>query len=148
MNLTIGQTTIEITSCTRMRDLQRGFYLNIEIPKDNITFAELSDLFDGCTESITVNGEDGETVYNGFSLMNSVMLKDGVYHVEQCCVSEIEAQLSLAQKKIAEQNEAVTMLEETSVMQTATLESLLLEVIPVVIAETVAEALASNSTAE
>ena len=108
MNLTIGTTTIEITSCTRMRDFQRGFYLNIEIPKENITFEELSTLFDGCTESIIVNDEkEGETVYNGFSLMNSVMLKDGVYHVEQCCVSEIEAQLSLAQKKIADQDETI-----------------------------------------
>lgn len=147
MNLTIGTTTIEITSCIRMRDLQRGFYLNIEIPKDNITFAELSELFDGCTESIIVNGEDGETVYNGFSLMNSVMLKDGVYHVEQCCVSEVEAQLSLAQKKISEQTELVTVLEETSVMQAATLESILLEVIPAVVSETI-EALASNFSTE
>lgn len=108
MNLIIGTTTIEITSCIRMRDLQRGFYLNIEIPKENITFEELTTLFDGCVESIIINDEkEGETVYNGFSLMNSVMLKDGIYHVEQCCVSEIEAQLSLAQSKIAKQEEII-----------------------------------------
>ena len=111
MNLTIGTTTIEITSCVRMRDLQRGFYLDIEIPKKNIAFEELTALLDGCTESIIVNGEDGETVYNGFSLMNSVMLKDGAYHVEQCCVSEIEAQLSLAQKKISEQDDTIETLK-------------------------------------
>lgn len=107
MNLTIGLTTIEITSCTRMRDFQKGFYLNIEIPKENITFEELSVLLDGNTESIIVTDNEGVTKYNGFSLMNSVMLKDGVYHVEQCCVSEIEAQLSLAQKKIADQDSVI-----------------------------------------
>ena len=108
MNLTIGTTTVEITSCVRMRDFQRGFYLDIEIPKANIAFEELTALLDGCTESIIVNDEkEGETIYNGFSLMHSVMLKDGAYHVEQCCVSEIEAQLSLAQKRIAEQNETI-----------------------------------------
>lgn len=107
MNLTIGLTTIEITSCTRMRDLQKGFYLNIEIPKENITFEELSVLLDGNTESIIVTDNEDVTTYNGFSLMNSVMLKDGVYHVEQCCVSEIEAQLSLAQKKIADQDSVI-----------------------------------------
>ena len=105
MKLIIGNTNIEIISCTRMRDLQRGFYLNIEIAKENVTFDELANLFDNCTENIIVIDDEGnESVYNGFSLMNSVMLKDGIYHVEQCCVSEIEAQLSLAQNKIAEQN--------------------------------------------
>lgn len=49
-------------------------------------------------------------------------------------------------KSIEEQKAQVAVLEETSLMQTATLESLLLEVIPIVIAEAVAEALASNST--
>ena len=119
MNLTIGTTTVEITSCVRMRDFQRGFYLDIEIPKANITFEELSTLFDGCTESIIVNDEkEGETAYNGFSLMNSVMLKDGAYHVEQCCVSEIEAQLSLAQKKIEEQNAIIDTLRVENALLT------------------------------
>lgn len=53
---------------------------------------------------------------------------------------------------IAEQTAQVAVLEETSVIQMATLESLLLEVIPTVITDTVtiavAEALASNSTTE
>mgnify|MGYP003311891854 CR=1 FL=1 len=53
---------------------------------------------------------------------------------------------------IGQQTELVGALEENAVLQTATLESLLLEVIPTVITETVtiavAEALASNSTTE
>lgn len=112
MNLTIGTKTIEITSCTRKRDTQRGFFLDIAIPKDNISFEELSALLDGCSEPIVVD----TTEYNGFSLMNSVMLKDGVYHVEQCCVSEIEAQLSLAQKKISDQDALITTLQAENVL--------------------------------
>lgn len=149
MKLRVGSTEIAITSCSRRRDVQRGFYLDLQIPKENITFDELDALLNGCEESIIITEEDGtETTYNGFKLLNSVMLKDGVYHVEQCCVSEIEAQLSLAQKKIAEQNaviaekaEQVTSLEEMSMAQLSAIDSILTEVVPAVIDLAVAQAI-------
>lgn len=68
---------------------------------------------------------------------------------------KIETQKALIDEQteqITAQTEQVAVLEETSVMQTATIESLLLEIIPAVISDAVtvavAEALASNSTTE
>lgn len=67
-------------------------------------------------------------------------------------IEEQKATIEEQTVTIAEQTELVAVLEETSVMQMATLESLLLEVIPTVITETVTiaveEALASNPTTE
>ncbi len=151
MNMTIGNTSIEIVSCVRMRDTKRGFYLDITIPKESIGMEDLYNLLDSCTENIVVTDEEGNvSEYVGFKTLGSFACENGEYKVAQICTSEYEAQLSLAQTKIAEQAEYIGMLEETSMMQTATLESLLLEVIPTVITETVteavAEALASNST--
>lgn len=126
MKLRIGTTEIEITSCSRKRDVQRGFYLDLQIPKDNTTFDELDALLNGCEESIIIIEEDGtETTYNGFSLLNSVMLKNGVYHVEQCCVSEIEAQLSLAQNKIKTQDAIIAGQNAIIAEQNETLNALL-----------------------
>lgn len=222
MNITIGNTTIAITSCTRMRDLKRGFYLDIKIPKDSISMDELSALLDGNTETIYVIDGENESAYNGFKMLSTLSLEDGVYQVCQACTSEIEAQLSIAQNKVAEQakeleatkqvvnqqaeiitaqgevisnqgaviesqgetiatqqkaiedqvtalaeqaatiaeqgetitaqTEQVMVLEEASVMQMSTIDSLLLEVIPAVITDAVtvavAEALASTSTTD
>jgi hypothetical protein len=157
MRLTIGSTTIEITDCVRMRDTKRGFYLDITIPKENIGMEELYTLLDGCTEKIIVTDENGAVAeYMGFKSLGSFACEDGLYKVAQICTSEYEAQLSLAQSKIAEQDSVIEMqmanimaLEEQNVMQLSTIESLMLEVIPTVITETVtvavAEALASNS---
>lgn len=118
MNLTVGTTTVEITSCTRRRDVQRGFYLDIKIPKENIPYDDLEALLDGTEESIIITEDDGsETTYNGFKLLYSIMVKEGVYHVEQCCVSEIEAQLSLAQNTIKAQAEVIAAQGETIACQ-------------------------------
>lgn len=113
MNMTIGTKTIEISACNRKRDVQRGFYLDIQIPKENISFEELDALLDGCTEPIVITDDSGETTYTGFSLLNSIMAKNGIYHAEQCCVSEIEAQLSLAQKKISDQDAVIATQKQT-----------------------------------
>lgn len=154
--LTIGSTTLEITSCTRRRDTQRGFFLDLVIPKSSIGMDELYALLDGNTEPIVVVDADGtENTYLGFKETGSFALEGGAYHVAQICTSEYEAQLSLAQTKIAAQDETIAMqtqqmcvLEEMNMMQLSTIDSLLLEVIPAVIADTIAEALASNSTPE
>lgn len=67
-------------------------------------------------------------------------------------ITEQQATIEQQTATIAAQTEQVAVLEETSFIQMATLESLLLEVIPTVITETVTiaveEALASNSTTE
>lgn len=187
MNLTIGNTTIAINSCTRMRDTKRGFYLDIKIPKDSISMDELSTLLDGNTETIfVIDDAENESAYNGFKMLSNLSLENGVYTVCQACTSEIEAQLSIAQNKVTEQAKAledtnrvvaqqietivqqgntidrqseiitaqaeqVMMLEETAVVQMSTIDSLLLDIIPAVIADAVttavADALASNSTA-
>lgn len=103
MNLTIGSTTVEITSCTRMRDTRRGFYLDLQIPKDNIGMEELYTLLDGCTEVITITNDEGVVNnYKGFQTLGSFACEDGVYKIAQVCTSEYEAQLSLTQGEIAE----------------------------------------------
>ena len=192
MNLTIGSTIVEITSCTRMRDTKRGFYLEIKIPKDNISMDALSALLDGNEQPITVTDGENVSVYNGFKMRSNLSLENGVYTVYQACTSEIEAQLSVAQNRVAEQEKAleitkqlltaqaevitaqgnkiieqgvlideqsalideqseqVLFLEEASTVQMTTIDSLLLDIIPAVVADAVrvavADALESNST--
>lgn len=114
MNLRIGNTTIEITSCVRMRDVKRGFYLDIKIPKDNSSMDALIDLLDGNEETIYVTDAAGnESAYNGFKMLSNLSLENGVYQVCQVCTSEIEAQLSIAQNKIAEQATALEVANRT-----------------------------------
>lgn len=115
--LTIGSTTIEITDCVRMRDTKRGFYLDIIIPKENIGMEELYSLLDGCSENIIVTEENGAvTEYMGFKTLGSFACEDGVYKVAQICTSEYEAQLSLAQSKIAEQAGIITKLQAENIL--------------------------------
>lgn len=158
--LTIGSTTLEITSCTRKRDTQRGFFLELTIPHASMGMDDLYALLSGNTEDIVVTDEDGTTnVYRGFKETGSFALEGGFYKIAQVCTSEYEAQLSLAQTRITEQNAVIENqnanilgLEEMDVMQMTTIDSLLLEVIPTVIADAVtvavAEALGSNSNEE
>ena len=151
MNMTIGNTSIEITSCERMRDLQKGFFLEIKVPKENISSDDLEALLDGCTETIIVIEENGtETEYKGFNDCASIMTKDGFRYAAQYCSSEAMAQLSLAQSKINIQDSRIRAQEEADMMQTMTIESLMLEVLPELMAatveEAVARALAANST--
>lgn len=115
MILTIGSTSFEITSCTRKRDTQRGFYLELVIPKDNIGMDELYALLDGNEENIVVD----ENVYIGFKQVGSFALENGSYKVAQICTSEYEAQLSLAQNKIKEQDTTISTMQTTIDTQTA-----------------------------
>lgn len=122
MNLTIDTTTLEITSCTRMRDVQRGFYLDIKIPKGSVTMDELEQLFDGNEETIIVTDNDGnESAYNGFKLLSNLSLENGIYRVCQACTSEIEAQLSIAQNKVAEQEKALEAINNVVSEQAETI---------------------------
>ena len=114
MNLRINDTTIEITSCTRMRDVKRGFYLDIKIPKSSIGMDALSDLLDNNESTIYIIDANGnESAYNGFKTLGNLSLENGVYQVCQVCTSEIEAQLSIAQNKIAEQATALEAANRT-----------------------------------
>jgi len=120
MNLTIGSTSIEITDCVRMRDTRKGFYLDITIPKENIGMETLYDLLDGCTENIIVTDDEGNvTEYVGFKTLGPFTIENGVYKVAQICTSEYEAQLSLAQAKIAEQDAKIATQDETIEAQAA-----------------------------
>lgn len=109
MNLTIGSTTIEITSCVRKRDTQKGFFLDLTIPRENIGMDELYALLNGNTEDIIVD----ENVYKGFKEVGSFALENGTYRVAQVCTSELEAQLSLAQNTIKEQNVTISTMQNT-----------------------------------
>ena len=118
-NLTIGNTSIEITDCVRMRDTRRGFYLDITIPKENIGMEALYALLDGCMETIIVTNDDGTVnEYMGFKTLGSFALEDGSYRIAQICTSEYEAQLSLAQSKIAEQDAIIEAQNATIAAQT------------------------------
>ena len=154
--LTIGSKSFPITSYTKKRDVKRGFYLDLYIPQESIGMDELFNLLNNNEETIVITTSDGtENSFMGFRELGALSCEGGVYNVAQVCTSEYEAQLSLAQTKIAEQdavietqNANIMALEEMNMMQLSTIDSLLLEVIPAVITETIAEALASNSTPE
>ncbi len=124
MNLTIGTKTIEITSCTRKRDTQKGFFLEMVIPKENIGMDELYALLDDNAESIVVTEADGTVnTYNGFKEIGSFSCEKGVYRVAQVCTSEIEAQLSLAQNKVAEQGRVIEAMQALIDSQNQALEA-------------------------
>ena len=115
--LTIGNTNITITSCDRKRDTKRGFYLDITIPKENIGMEALYSLLDGCTEKIVVTDEEGAVIeYVGFKTLGSFACEDGAYKVAQICTSEYEAQLSLAQSKLAEQDAIIATLQAENIL--------------------------------
>lgn len=148
MKLTIGSTTIDITSCTRMRDTKRGFYLDLQIPKNNIGMEALYSLLDNCTETIIITTDTGAVnEYKGFQTLGSFACENGMYKIAQVCTSEYEAQLSLTQTKVNEleianhayaeainqHSEQVINLETASAMQSATIESMLLEAIPFIV---------------
>lgn len=119
--LTIGSTTFEITSCTRMRDLKRGFFLDIKIPQASISMDELCALLKDNEQTITVTDGENVSAYNGFKLLSNFSLEDGVYHVCQACTSEIEAQLSVAQNKVAEQAAALAATQQVVDQQAQTI---------------------------
>ena len=153
--LTIGNTTLEITSCTRKRDTQRGFFLDLVIPKESMGMNELYALLDGNTEPIVVVADGVENTYIGFKETGSFALEGGAYHVAQICTSEYEAQLSLAQTKIAEQdavieaqNNHVASLEEMSVAQLSAIDSILTEVVPTIIELAVMQAIEAVTPTE
>lgn len=116
--LTIGSTSFEIVSCTRMRDIKRGFYLDIKIPKTSISMDELSALLDGNEQTITITDGENVSAYNGFKQLSSLSLENGVYTACQVCTSEIEAQLSIAQNKIAEQAKELEVTKQVVDRQT------------------------------
>lgn len=119
--LTIGSTSFEITSCTRMRDLKRGFFLEIKIPQESISMDELCALLKDNEQTITVTDGENVSAYNGFKLLSNFSLEDGVYHVCQACTSEIEAQLSVAQNKVAEQAKALEATQQVVNQQAETI---------------------------
>jgi hypothetical protein len=127
MILRIGTTIIDITSCTRMRDAKRGFYLDLNIPKENIGMEELYNLLDGCTDTIVVTDDEGNvSEYVGFKTLGSFAVENGSYRVAQVCTSEYEAQLSIAQSKIAEQDETIqAQAEEIAILNETLLEMLM-----------------------
>lgn len=119
--LTIGSKTFEITSCVRMRDVKRGFYLDIKIPQASISMDELCALLKDNEQTITVTEGENVSAYNGFKLLSNFSLEDGVYHVCQACTSEIEAQLSVAQNKVAEQAKALEATQQVVNQQAETI---------------------------
>ena len=125
MNLVIGNTVIEITNCTRMRDTKKGFYLDITIPKKAMGMDELYALFNGNLEPIMVIEDDGtENTYLGFKETGSFALEGDFYKIAQICTSEYEAQLSIAQKKIADQDAVID--NQNKVIEAQTEEIILL----------------------
>ena len=128
MNLKIGEKTLEIKSCTRMRDTVRGFYLDLVITKDVIGMDELYNLLDGCTENIVITEDNGTVnTYIGFKTIGSFVCENGEYKISQVCTSEYEAQLSLAQSKIEEQDKIIaTQAEEIEMLNNTLLETIMM----------------------
>ena len=125
MRLAIKDTVVDITSCTRMRDTKRGFYLDITIPKSNIGMEELYNLLEDCTETIIITDNDGNVnEYNGFKTLSNFSCENGVYKIAQVCTSEYEAQLSLAQSTIKALEDKIASDAEKINAQSATIVAL------------------------
>lgn len=108
MKLTIGSTTFDATRCSRRRDNTKGFYLDIEVPVESISKDALYDLLDNNKETIYALEDDGtESMYDGFNSIQNFSVSKGAIFVAQYCTSELEAQLSLANSKIAEQDRTI-----------------------------------------
>ena len=120
MKITIGSTTFDATSCTRRRDNAKGYYLDMTIPTENISKDTLYDLLDGNTESIIATEGDGtESTYDGFNAIGNFSVSKGLILVSQYCTSELEAQLSLAKNKIAEQDKTIVIMQNEAQAMTA-----------------------------
>ena len=112
MNLTIGSKTIEIVSCEQRRDNKKGFFLDIVAPVANVSMDELRSLLKDNKEDIVVAKEDGTVnTYTGFGLLGVLSCEENMIHVAQYANSEIEAQLSVAQNKIVEQDAVIATLQ-------------------------------------
>lgn len=147
--LTIGSTTLEINSFLKIRDKVVGVYADIKIPTTAISYEELKALFTDNQNDLIVTEDDSTTTYSGYAQLDEIREKGGVYTVIQVCTSEAIHLLNEARKQIENQNTVIenqnvqmATLEETSVMQTMTIESLMLEVLPDLMASTVEEAVA------
>ena len=117
--ITIGSTTFDATKCERFRDNTKGFYLDIAVPVENISKDALYDLLDDNKETIHVVEEDGsESIYDGFNSIQNFCVSKGCILVAQYCTSELEAQLSIAKSKIAEQERTVSNLQNEAVALT------------------------------
>lgn len=146
--ITISSTTFEATKCERFRDNAKGFYLDIAVPVENISKDALYDLLNDNKETIYVVEEDGtESFYDGFNSIQNFSVSKGCILVAQYCTSELEAQLSLAKSKIAEQDKVIeekavqiASLEEMSMAQLSAIDSILTEVVPTIIELSVTEA--------
>lgn len=116
--IVVGSTTLTATKCERLRDLKKGFYLDVTIQLTELTPDEIYALFNGTTEDIVVTDETGAVVtYKGFKQTMGFSRDDTTCSFAQVCTSELEAQLSLAQSKIAEQANTITVLKNEAVAQ-------------------------------
>ena len=157
MKLTIGENAFEITSAQPCRDLRFGVYLMIKIPKDNITASDIENVFDGNENTIVITKDDESTVeYNGYTELGKYECVDGFYNISQICVSEAQHQINQINNKFVSQEtinasvqatlkthaDNTVAMNNTIEMQMASIDSLLLEVIPAVVSDAVTAAVA------
>jgi hypothetical protein len=127
MKLTIGSTTIDITKCEKMRNHKKGFFLDIVVPQNSIGMDALYALLNGTTKDIVVITDDGvENTYKGFKEVGAFTLENGEYHVWQVATSELEAQNSILQNKVAEQNTVIANLQSTIEAQAEVIDYLIM----------------------
>lgn len=120
MIIKIGSTTFEATKCERIRHLTKGFYLDMSIPVENIGMDALRALLDGNKEDIVVTESDGtESIYTGFNAIGDFSFAKNAIHVSQFCESELQAQLSIAQNKVAAQAKTIAEMDGTIKVLTA-----------------------------
>ncbi len=116
--LTIGETTLELNSLTKIRDKVVGVYADIKIPTTAISYEDLKALFTDNAEDLIVTEEDGSTTtYSGYAKLDEVKEKNGVYTVIQICTSETMHLLNEARKQIETLQTEKAELESTVATQ-------------------------------
>lgn len=118
--LTIGSTSLELTSFGKRWDKASGVYAEIMIPTTAISHDDLKALFVDNQHDLIVTEEDGSTeTYSGYAELNEIREKGGVYTVIQYCTGTAMHLLNEARKQITEQQATIGGMQNTINTQAA-----------------------------
>jgi len=152
MKILIAGAEITVKKCYPYEYANARRELRFTIPQSSIAYDNLKELLAANTGEIVLTKDDGTTqTFSGYKFTPEITDKTedevAIFYVVIQCVAEAErraleakaqvAELSTAvsdmQNKIIMQGETVVGLETASAMQSATIESMLLEAIPFIV---------------
>lgn len=148
MHIIAGEHNLTITKQTVHRDNGVGLILKMELARDSISIADLEtivqDIGENALEIVVYNDENEKVqILSGFHCEPNIIAKGSTYTVEFINASENTYQLGRQKQMIENLEKLAALQEELNSVQVAAIDSILLEVIPSVVSEAVAQAVAS-----